>query len=33
MARIRSIKPEFATSEAIAELSIPARLHFALLWT
>lgn len=33
MARIRSIKPEFATSDAIAALSIPARLHFALLWT
>lgn len=33
MARIRSIKPEFATSEAIVALSIQARLHFALLWT
>lgn len=33
MARIRSIKPEFCTSEAIAALSIPCRLHFAMLWT
>lgn len=33
MARIRSLKPEFCTSERIAELSIPCRLHFALLWT
>jgi hypothetical protein len=33
MARIRSIKPEFATSEAIADLTIPCRLHFVLLWT
>lgn len=33
MARIRSLKPEFATSEAIAALSVPCRLHFALLWT
>jgi hypothetical protein len=33
MARIRSIKPEFCTSEAIAVLSIPCRLHFAMLWT
>lgn len=33
MARIRSIKPDFATSEAIAVLSIPARLHFVMLWT
>lgn len=33
MARIRSVKPTFATSEAIAALSVPARLHFILLWT
>jgi hypothetical protein len=33
MARIRSIKPEFCTSESIAALSIPCRLHFAMLWT
>lgn len=33
MARIRSIKPEFATSLAIADLSHLARLHFILLWT
>jgi hypothetical protein len=33
MARIRSIKPGFCTSEAIADLTIPCRLHFAMLWT
>lgn len=33
MARIRSIKPGFCTSEDIAALSIPCRLHFAMLWT
>jgi hypothetical protein len=33
MARIRSIKPGFCTSESIAALSIPCRLHFAMLWT
>lgn len=33
MPRIRSIKPEFATSLAIAGLSIEARLHFVMLWT
>lgn len=33
MARIRSIKPGFCSSEAIAALSIPCRLHFAMLWT
>jgi hypothetical protein len=33
MARIRSIKPEFCSSEAIVALSIPCRLHFAMLWT
>lgn len=33
MARIRSLKPEYATSEAMAELSIPCMMHFALLWT
>jgi len=33
MARIRSIKPGFCTSEAIAALTIPCRLHFAMLWT
>lgn len=33
MARIRSIKPGFCTSVSIAALSIPARLHFAMLWT
>lgn len=36
MPRIRSIKPDFCTSERIAGptgLSIPCRLHFAMLWT
>jgi len=33
MPRIRSLKPEFCKSESIAVLSIPARLHFAMLWT
>ncbi len=33
MARIRSLKPEFCTSLDIAQLSIPCRLHFAMLWT
>lgn len=33
MARIRSIKPGFCTDETIAELSIPCRLHFVMLWT
>lgn len=33
MARIRSLKPEFCSSESIAVLSIPCRLHFAMLWT
>lgn len=33
MARIRSIKPGFCTSEDIACLTIPCRLHFVMLWT
>lgn len=33
MARIRSIKPEFCTSEAIAVLPRDLRLHFIQLWT
>lgn len=33
MARIRSIKPEFFTSEAIASLPLSARLTFIGLWT
>jgi hypothetical protein len=33
MASIRSIKPDYCTSEAIAEMSRDLRLHFALLWT
>lgn len=33
MARYRTIKPQFSTSESIAALSIPARLHFVMLWT
>lgn len=33
MARIRSIKPEFWTSEAIARLPIRARLTFIALWS
>lgn len=33
MPRIRSIKPGFCTSEDIAALTIPCRLHFAMLWT
>lgn len=33
MARIRTIKPEFFTSEAIASLPIAARLTFIGLWT
>lgn len=32
MPRIRSIKPEFCSSVAIADLSIPCRLHFVMLW-
>lgn len=32
MARIRSIKPEFSTSESVARMSIPARLCWVLLW-
>ena len=32
MARIRTIKPEFCTSEQIAELSTNARLLFVLMW-
>lgn len=30
---MRTLKPEFATSEAIVELDKVLRLHFALLWT
>lgn len=33
MARIRTIKPEFWTSEQIMNLSVPARLAFIGLWT
>jgi hypothetical protein len=33
LARIRSIKPEFCSSVTIARLSVPCRLHFAMLWT
>ena len=33
MARIRTIKPEFFSSERIALLSIPARLTFVGMWT
>jgi hypothetical protein len=33
MPRIRSIKPAFCTSYDIVCLSIPCRLHFAMLWT
>ena len=33
MARIRSIKPEFFTSETIAALPLSARLTFIGLWT
>jgi hypothetical protein len=33
MARIRTIKPEFFTSETIAGLPVPARLTFIGLWT
>jgi hypothetical protein len=33
MARIRSIKPEYCTSEAIAALTVEAQLHFIKLWT
>src|SRR6266704_6234978 len=33
MARIRSIKPEFFTSETVAGLSVHARLTFIGLWT
>ena len=32
MARIRSIKPGYCTSEAIAELSLGCELHFVKLW-
>lgn len=33
MARIRSLKPEFAKDETLAELPRDVRLHYALLWT
>ncbi|WCO67896.1 hypothetical protein PO878_04055 [Iamia majanohamensis] len=33
MARMRTLKPDFCQSEAIADLTIPCRLHFAMLWT
>lgn len=33
MARIRSIKPEFFTSEKIGELTVNSRLLFVALWT
>lgn len=33
MARIRSLKPGFCKSESVAALTIPCRLHFAMLWT
>lgn len=33
VARIRSIKPGYSTSEAIAELSLGCELHFIKLWT
>jgi hypothetical protein len=33
MARIRSVRPEFCTSLAIAELSLKTQLHFVRLWT
>lgn len=33
MARIRSIKPAFCESEAIAALSVGCQLHFVKLWT
>jgi hypothetical protein len=33
MARIRSLKPEFCSSETITSLPITTRLHFAMLWT
>lgn len=33
MARIRTIKPAFFTSDDVAEVSIPARLLFVGLWT
>jgi hypothetical protein len=33
MPRIRSIKPEFFTSEAVAELTLRARLPWGGLWT
>src|SRR5450755_4118662 len=33
MARIRSIKPDFFTSETVASLSLSARLTFIGLWT
>jgi hypothetical protein len=33
VARIRSIKPRFCHSKDIVCLSIPCRLHFAMLWT
>jgi hypothetical protein len=32
VARIRTIKPEFFTSEQVTECSIPARLMFAGMW-
>lgn len=33
MARIRSVRPEFCTSLAIADLSLKTQLHFVRLWT
>ncbi len=33
MARIRSIKPGYGTSESISALSLGCELHFAKLWT
>lgn len=33
MARIRTVKPEFFTSESNAAMSVPARLTFIGLWT
>ena len=33
MGRIRSIKPEFFTSEVVAELPLSTRLTFIGLWT
>lgn len=33
MPRMRTIKPGFCTSDDIVALTIPCRLHFAMLWT